>query len=306
MINHIYLYQSQKWNVPIFMKRCIPSNVKPLVSIITPSFNSERYIEQTILSVKNQTYDNIEHIVVDGKSTDKTLQIVAKYKDRIRLISEQDSGMYDAINKGLKMAKGEILCYINSDDLLRPRAIELVVKEYLKTKNDVFIGFCDYINEKGQTLCVNKFPFIKKNIGKKLKTMPFLQPATFWSKKWLDVVGLFDIQFKLAGDFDFFVRLINTDKISYFYYSMAAFRIHETQISNQTEKMKREDTKVLIKYNIYGLSNGQIKNLPFRFFYRTIYILINYKLNIVLRLANLPKKSYIRKTISQILGIPIT
>src|SRR4030067_3134955 len=91
----------------------------PLVSIITPSLNQGEFIEETILSVKNQTYENIEHIIVDGGSTDDTLNILKKYAGsyRMRWLSEPDNGMYQAINKGMRLANGEILAYLNSDDL---------------------------------------------------------------------------------------------------------------------------------------------------------------------------------------------
>ena len=88
----------------------------PLVSVVTPSYNKGRFIEETILSVKNQTYPRIEHIVVDGGSTDGTLDILKKYGDSLIWISEPDKGQSDAINKGWRMSKGDILAYLNADD----------------------------------------------------------------------------------------------------------------------------------------------------------------------------------------------
>src|SRR5438045_443911 len=95
------------------------------VSIITPSYNQGQFIEETILSVLNQTYQNVEYIVIDGGSTDNTLDVVNKYKDKIDvIISEKDNGQSDAINKGFKIAKGELIGWLNSDDALYPYCVE--------------------------------------------------------------------------------------------------------------------------------------------------------------------------------------
>jgi glycosyltransferase involved in cell wall biosynthesis len=92
---------------------------KPFISVITVCLNAERYIEKTICSIINQTYKNIEYIIIDGKSTDQTLQIIGKYRDRIaHVISETDSGIADAMNKGIKLAKGDYVIFIHADDYL--------------------------------------------------------------------------------------------------------------------------------------------------------------------------------------------
>ena len=114
------------------------------ISVVTPSYNQGKFIEQTILSVLNQHYPNLEYIVVDGGSTDETLQILHKYQDRLRWISEPDHGQSDAINKGLRMAHGQILTYLNSDDLLLPGALEHVnnyFHQHLKHQHNLKIAF---------------------------------------------------------------------------------------------------------------------------------------------------------------------
>src|SRR4051812_39953605 len=103
----------------------------PRVSIITPVLNGARFIEKTILSVINQTYCNVEHIIVDGGSTDGTMEIIRKYADRIaRVVSEPDSGLYDAGNKGMRLASGSILSFLGSDDLLMPWGVNCVVQYF--------------------------------------------------------------------------------------------------------------------------------------------------------------------------------
>ena len=96
----------------------------PLVSIITPSFNKGPYIEETIMSIRNQTYQNIEHIVFDGASTDETISILEKYNKNLKWISEPDKGQSDAINKGWRIAKGDIIAYLNADDTYLTDAVE--------------------------------------------------------------------------------------------------------------------------------------------------------------------------------------
>ena len=106
----------------------------PRISIVTPTFNSEEYLETCILSIRNQHYENLEHIIVDGGSTDSTLEIIRKYEldYPLRWISEPDDGMYDAINKGFSMSSGDILAWLNSDDFYFPWTCEVVAGTFYK------------------------------------------------------------------------------------------------------------------------------------------------------------------------------
>ena len=114
-------------------------NSKPLVSIITVCFNSEKTIANTIKSIKDQTYKNIEYIIIDGKSEDRTIDIIHSYNDIIsKIISEKDDGIYDAFNKGLNLYKGDLIGFVNSDDVLLPNAIEILVDYYNRYKDKDF------------------------------------------------------------------------------------------------------------------------------------------------------------------------
>src|SRR5215207_2503335 len=122
-----------------------------LISIVTPSFNQDRYIEETIRSVLSQDYPSIEYMIVDGASSDETVDIIKKYEDKLAYwVSENDKGQTEAINKGFRHAKGDILAWINSDDTYQPGAVAAVVK-YLQDHPDVGMvyGDCNYINESG-------------------------------------------------------------------------------------------------------------------------------------------------------------
>lgn len=128
-------------------------NNQPLISIITVVYNGEKYFEQTIQSVINQTYKNIEYIIIDGGSTDGTLDIIKKYEKNISYwVSEKDNGLYDAMNKGISVAKGELIGMINSDDWYNLDTIDIIVNAYLKnSEKRIFHGDTTYINEDGGT-----------------------------------------------------------------------------------------------------------------------------------------------------------
>lgn len=185
---------------------------KPLVSIITPCLNSEKYIEQTILSVINQTYLPIEYIIIDGGSTDGTLDIIKKYQDKIsQIISEKDEGIYDAMNKGIKRTNGEIIGIVNSDDWYKKNAIEKIVQEYLShNKLGVIHGNMNIWKN-------NKIIGIKKpNLNINAKTNFAWHPTCFVPKKIYDNYGLFDTKYKIASDIDFLLRLKN-NRINFYY-----------------------------------------------------------------------------------------
>jgi glycosyltransferase involved in cell wall biosynthesis len=212
----------------------------PLVSIVTPSYNKGRFIEETILSVKNQTYPRIEHIVIDGGSTDNTLDIIKKYEHTydMRWVSEPDNGQSDAINKGWRMAKGEILGWLNADDTYMPWAVETAVK-FLNDHPDVSMvyGDCNIINESGEISgkCQAKECNLKEMLcGENI--IP--QPAAFFRSEILHKVGNLDIKLYLAMDWDFWIRIgLSGLKLSYIPQLLANFRTYpETKMASEGHK----------------------------------------------------------------------
>jgi glycosyltransferase involved in cell wall biosynthesis len=178
----------------------------PRVSIITPTFNSALYLEQTLESVAGQSYGSLEHIVVDGGSTDGTLRIVKGYPE-IRWVSEPDNGMYDAINKGLRMATGSILAYLNGDDLYFPDTVDRVVREFQQHPDaDMVFGHCRYIDPDGEELFVRRYPPFNWTLYSVLDGSTIPQQSTFWRRGVLETAGYFDPTFRMAGDFEFFIR----------------------------------------------------------------------------------------------------
>lgn len=229
-----------------------------LFSIITPSFNQGKFIEETLESVFNQTYTNYEHIIIDGGSTDETIEILKKYKakypSKIKWISEKDKGQSDAINKGLKMAAGDILCYLNSDDIFIPNTLQLVADFFTKNKEaDWLTGNYIIIDENG-----NEIQSFIKNYKTILASMPFKerlleivnfinQPSTFWRKQVYKKIGGFSLDYRYNMDYDYWIRMIKAGyKINYINKPLSKFRIHRKSKGGSGYKIQfREDLDVL-------------------------------------------------------------
>ena len=199
---------------------------QPLVSIVTPSFNQGRFIERTIDSVLAQTYPNIDYLVVDGGSTDETLAILRGYGDRVRWLSEADAGQTAAINKGLRRASGEILGYLNSDDILLPDAISRVV-EHLRNhpECDLVYGDADYIDAEDQV--TGTYPTAEYSFERLMEDCCICQPAAYWRASVTESVGLFDETVQLAMDYDYWIRIgLSGFVIQHLSETLAQSRLH--------------------------------------------------------------------------------
>ncbi len=184
------------------------------VSIITVCYNSEKTIERTIQSVLNQTYSNIEYIVIDGASTDGTLAIIDRYRntfgDRMILISEKDNGIYYAMNKGIALATGEIVGIINSDDYYENDAIEKIVKQFKLLKKE-------YVVIHGLTYAYNnnELKLIARMRPDKLEEEMGSHPACFVSKETYECFGTFNTKYSCVADHDLMLRLFKTNKVTF-------------------------------------------------------------------------------------------
>lgn len=176
-----------------------------LVSIVTIVFNGEMHIEQTINSVLAQKYAPIEYIVIDGSSTDGTLQKIEKYKNRIdHFISEPDDGIYHAINKGISLARGDLIGLIHCGDYYEPNAVSDAVDSFLNTGADIIYGDLKIIEEAGEESIIR---FVQGDHNNLKKRMSILHPATFVSRKCYLQHGLYDTKYRSAADYDFFLKL---------------------------------------------------------------------------------------------------
>lgn len=200
------------------------------ISIITPSYNQGKYIEKNILSVLNQGYENFEHIIVDGGSTDETIKILKKYK-HLEWFSEPDEGQADALNKGLKIATGEIIGWLNSDDYYLPNTFQIIDNEFKNNNIQWIIG-----NLRFSYISVNRYQdIISPEISfQKLIRNPDIvkQQSAFFRKKLLDTAGGFNKKYYMVMDFDLWIRLSKISEPKHINNSLAVFVIHKEQKSN--------------------------------------------------------------------------
>lgn len=213
---------------------------KPLISIVTVVFNGEKHLEQTIESVINQTYDNVEYIIIDGGSCDDTLDIIKKHEDQIDYwVSEKDNGIYDAMNKGIKVAMGEFIAFINADDWYEKNAIEYVIKIYNQKKNiDFFYGNLNFIKENGEVV------LWQGNRGEAGLAIP--HPTCFVRSSILKQ-GLFNTDFKIAADTELTLRLFNSN-IESLYINKVIANFRDGGVSSEFWATQKETFRILTKY----------------------------------------------------------
>jgi len=231
----------------------------PKISIVTPSYNQAQFLERTILSVLNQNYPNLEYIIIDGGSTDGTLNIIKKYENKIAYwISEPDKGMYNALNKGLRIASGEILAYINSDDLYLPNTFFFVVGYFQKNIGTTLIyGDCIFINENGDHLYTYRYlPFkFYRYVALNWSSIP--QPTTFWRNTVHKTEIYFDENFKMLGDFDFYIKVGQQFRIEYVKKEIAVFRLHKGSLTLKHRQLRLSElSKMRKKYDILYNKKG--------------------------------------------------
>lgn len=203
------------------------------VSVITPTYNSERTLEDTILSVKNQDYDCIEYIIVDGGSSDGTLDIIKRYPDIVvKWISEKDEGISDAFNKGIKLATGDIISIINSDDQLLPHTIKKVVQN-IEQDTDVFFGNGKRVYTDGRTRLYKA----NDNPSSLYQGMTLCHPSVFVRKNAYLKYGLFNTDYKCVMDRELLLRM---------YRGGAIFQYMDDQLA--TYSMGGESDKNYFKY----------------------------------------------------------
>ncbi len=200
-------------------------NDQPKVSIITVCFNSAKTIRDTIESVINQTYQNIEYIIIDGGSTDGTVDIIKEYEPYIaKWVSEPDEGIYDAMNKGISMASGHLIGILNSDDWYGINTVELIVNEFFKNKNiELFHGDNEIYNTDGNFLFIIKSD---QNYNNLWHNMVINHPGCFITKEAYKKYGVYKTDYRLAADYELILRMfINGARFQYIDKVLASMRM---------------------------------------------------------------------------------
>jgi len=200
--------------------------LQPIVSIITPSFNQARYLEQTIQSVLTQDYPHIEYLVLDGGSTDSSVELIKKYEDRFAYwISEKDSGQAEAINKGLSRAKGQIIAWLNSDDYYLPYTVSAVVRVFEENPDLVMVyGNMLAVDEQGQT--INLLKYKQLSLEDLLCFQIIGQPSTFFRRTALEKAGLLDTSLHFLLDHHLWLRIAQQGEILHVPQTWSAARYH--------------------------------------------------------------------------------
>ena len=227
------------------------------ITIITVCFNSAKTIKRTIDSVKAQTYSNIEYIIIDGQSTDGTIDIINEYIDYIDcFVSEPDSGIYDAMNKGVKKATGDWIAFLNADDYYADDAIIRIADVCNEIENDVDIisAQINYLKD-NEIIGKSKYSSFKSIWNE----MPVAHPATFVRHSVFDKIGLFDTSFKIAADYEFMVSCFIHDlHCRYESFVTTYFSIDGTSGTNH-EELYKEDKRILEHYACYCEDKSVIK-----------------------------------------------
>ncbi|WP_370895467.1 glycosyltransferase family 2 protein [Chryseobacterium gossypii] len=227
------------------------------VSIVTVCWNSEKYLKTAIESVLNQTHKDFEYIIIDGASTDRTLDIIRSYEPlfegKLRWLSEKDNGIYDAMNKGIKMCTGDIIGLLNSDDFyISETILQKIVHCFQKNNVDSVYADLYYVKEDDTDKIVRKW-----KTGKRKPFISGWHPAhpTFFVKKTVyDRFGFFDLKYKIAADFEIMLRFLEKSQVSSFYLADFILKMRLGGESNRSfsniKKGKSEILNAFIKHNI--------------------------------------------------------
>ncbi len=213
------------------------------ISIITPTLNQANFIEDTILSVKSQHYPDFEHIIVDGGSTDGTIEILKKYP-HVKWISEKDSGQSNAINKGFRMATGDILAWLNSDDYYEKDVFPIIAEYFEKNAGCSFLyGDITYVDENGKML--GRISGDQMRYAELVKNPDLVrQPSCFWRKEVLQIVGFLNENLHLVMDYEYLLRIGKRYGFGYLNRNISYFRSYG---GNKTSRLNKEQLRELQK-----------------------------------------------------------
>lgn len=227
------------------------------VSILTVTFNSEKYLEDTLVSIFSQSYPDIESIVIDGKSTDGTLSILQKYQNKITYISEPDTGIYDAMNKGIELATGDIIGILNSDDVLFDN--EIINKVVHSFSSDVD---CVY----GNVIFVNEFNKLVRNYSSanfNLKDFEFghmpPHPSFYVRKEAFQKFGNYNTTFKISADYDLLLRFLYIHKLRSKYLDFILVKMRDGGISSSFKNKWLLNKEILVACRFQNINTNFFK-----------------------------------------------
>ena len=277
------------------------NNNHPKISIVTPNFNGGNYIEETILSILGQNYPNLEYIIIDGGSTDNSVEIIKKYESKLAYwVSEPDKGLYDAIQKGFDKSTGEIMAWLNSDDIYHKNSFFMIASIFDKFYQVNWLsGIPSLIDEKGRTVAIADFKKWSK-LDYYLGNFQYIQQeSTFWRRSlWEQANATLCTEMKYAGDLDLWLRFFRYEKLYVTRALLGGFRMQSANqlsleflddyLNEARQKIKFEvennipqSEKIFVKKVakidaiIKSISNGAIQKIVKFLLYKLIYKKIN-------------------------------
>jgi len=250
---------------PLFDKNTVLARDSswPKISIVTPSFNQGRFLERTILSVLNQNYPNLEYIIMDGGSTDESVAIIRAYESSLaHWESKKDNGQADAVYRGFERSTGEILAYLNSDDLLLPGALERVGRYFRTHPEQEWVTGGTVIVDPDDQPVLNRIRIPMCNLGARATFHQLLfhgchfnQPASFWRRDVFFATGGFDRSFQFCFDRDLFLRLAHRCASGQIKAFLACFRRHPASKTSTIPEVRNAEREALwAKYGLYRRS----------------------------------------------------
>ena len=228
------------------------SDYFPLVSIVTPSFNQGKFLKRTIDSVLSQNYPNIEYIVIDGGSTDESIDTLKSYGNKFQWVSEKDDGQTDAINKGMQRTHGQILAYLNSDDVLLPGAIQRVVEFFKSYPNcGLLYGKADYVDVNDNY--IGSYKTAPYSFQRLIQDCMVCQPAAFWRQSVREKIGDFDLQLNFVMGYDYWMRIARSGcEIIFLPEKLANSRLYpETKTLSHRAKIFKEIFQISMRHAGY-------------------------------------------------------
>jgi glycosyltransferase involved in cell wall biosynthesis len=229
----------------------------PKITIVTPNYNSGEYLEQTILSVLSQNYPNLEYIIIDGGSTDNSIDIIKRYASKLTYwTSENDNGLYHAVQKGFDKSTGEIMGWLNSDDMLHPKSL-FTIGEVFSTLDDVkwLQGRPSFFDKTGRIIGVNPIQRWSKYHFYIGQYQWIQQESTFWRRTlWEQVGERVNVELKLAGDFELWLRFFQYQSLYSTSALIGGFRFRPNQLSNTNEIAYHTEVQHILKQHLISLN----------------------------------------------------
>jgi glycosyltransferase involved in cell wall biosynthesis len=257
-----------------------PATSLPWITVITPSYNQANTIGLTIESVLGQNYPNLEYMIIDGGSTDGTIEILKHYDGRFRWISEKDDGQSNAINKGLRISKGDILTFLNSDDIYEPEALLKVGLFFSRHPEAKWVtGRCHIIDREGRKisslLTLYKNIWFNLQLSRILFVLNFIsQPATFWHKEVTNQIGYFNESLKYALDYEYWLRILQITDLFFINSYLASFRYYPNSKSGSATVARFNEQFQVAQKNTSSsavLRLHRLHNLITIFFYQHMF-----------------------------------